>query len=103
MDFISAGNVLQKLVLDIAGSEFRNLVKIAFGWKKIVGKILAERTSIQKLEKKVLFVSVTNNVWMQELVLNKSKIITKIKTVLNVEIEDIIFFLKQRRKRIRSV
>ncbi|NQV17042.1 MAG: DUF721 domain-containing protein [Armatimonadetes bacterium] len=103
MDFISAGNVLQKLVLDIAGPEFRNLVKIAFGWKKIVGKILAERTSIQKLEKKVLFVSVTNNVWMQELVLTKSKIIEKIKMVLNVEIEDIIFFIKQRKKRVRSV
>ena len=102
MDFIPVGNILHKLVYNIAGTEFRNLVQIAFGWKKIVGKILAERTSIQKLEKNVLFVSVTNNVWMQELVLNKNMIIAKIKTVLNVEIEDIIFFIKQRKKRTPS-
>ena len=102
MDFIPVGNALHKLVFELAGTEFRDLVRIAFGWKKIVGKILSQRTAIQKLEKKILFVSVTNNVWMQELILNKSKIITKIKSISNVEIEDIIFFIKQKKRAVIS-
>ncbi|MCK4653286.1 MAG: DUF721 domain-containing protein [Candidatus Cloacimonetes bacterium] len=105
MDFTQTGKVLQNLVYQIAGPEYKDFVTIAFGWKKLVGNILAERASIHKLEKKVLFVSVTNNVWMQELILRKFQLMEDIKSMLNVQISDIVFFLKQNKvksKRIRK-
>lgn len=105
MDFTQTGKVLQSLVYQVAGPEYRDFVTIAFGWKKLVGNILAERASIYKLEKNVLFISVTNNVWMQELILRKFQLMEDIKSMLNVQISDIVFFLKQdktKRKKIRK-
>ena len=67
MDLSPACNIWQKIVLKIAGLEHHDFVVLAFGWQKIVGKLLAERTELNKLEKGILFVSVSNNVWMQEL------------------------------------
>ncbi|MBC8385780.1 MAG: DUF721 domain-containing protein [Candidatus Cloacimonetes bacterium] len=93
MDFVKAGNALQKFVYSIAGEEHRDLVTIAFGWKKIIGKLLAERTSIYDFDHNILFVTVSNNVWIQELVLHKSQIISDLNKELNVHISDIIFFL----------
>lgn len=94
MDFIRTGNVLHKLVHTIAGEEYKDFVSIVFGWKRIVGELLAERATIHKIEKNVLFVSVSNNVWMQELVLRKFQLMSDIQSVLGIELKDIVFFLK---------
>ncbi|MCD4796962.1 MAG: DUF721 domain-containing protein [Candidatus Cloacimonetes bacterium] len=99
MDFTPAGNNLKKIVYSIAGPEQRDFVSIAFGWKKIVGNLLTERSSIKKLENGVLFVSVSNNVWMQELILRKFQIMKDIKSILNVQLSDIVFFMKSETKR----
>jgi len=103
MSFVQAGNVIRNLIYRIAGDKFRNLVVIAFAWKRIVGRLLAEKTKIYKFENNVLFVVVSNNVWMQELVLQKYEILKRIKKELNIELDDIIFFLeiKNSRRRFR--
>ena len=68
---------------------------MAFGWRKIVGKLLAERTELKKLEHDVLFVSVLNNVWMQELILRKSQIINDIDSILALKLKEIVFYIGQ--------
>ncbi len=98
MSFFKTGNAVKDLVFSIAGAENYDLVAIAFGWKSIVGNLLAERASIIKLENGVLFIAVSNNVWMQELVLRRSQLISDIDRILHVKLSNIVFFLKQSKK-----
>lgn len=98
MRFFKTGNVVKDLVFSIVGEENHDLIAVAFGWKKIVGNLLAERASIVKLENGVLFIAVTNNVWMQELVLRRSQLISDINRILHVKLSNIVFFMKQSQK-----
>ena len=98
MRSFKSGNAVKDLVFSIAGEENHDLVAIAFGWETIVGNLLAERASIVKLENGVLFIAVTNNVWMQELVLRRSQLISDINRILHVKLSNIVFFMKQNQK-----
>jgi len=89
-----AGGLFRKLVYTIAGPEYRDLVTLSFHWERILGKLLAEKAVILKLENKVLFVGVSNNVWMQELVLMKRKILFDIKRTCGLKLNNIIFTIK---------
>lgn len=94
-----SGGSWRKLVYEIAGDEYHDFVTLAFGWKKIVGNILAQKAEIHKLEKQVLFVSVSNNVWMQELILRKYQIMEDIKLMLHIHLRDIVFFIEDDQKK----
>ncbi|MBN1948807.1 MAG: DUF721 domain-containing protein [Candidatus Cloacimonetes bacterium] len=94
MGFIPAGPGFKGLLLKIAGPEYQQLLQLALGWKSLVGELLSERTSLRKLEYQILFIDVSNNIWMQELILRKYQIIKDIKVRLNIELKDIIFCLK---------
>ena len=94
MSLVQAGDKLHDLVYSIAGNEHKDILTLFFNWKKIVGNILSDRASIHKLEHNVLFIAVSNNVWMQELILRKSKIIADIDLILKIKLDDIVFFLK---------
>jgi len=98
MRFVKTGNAVKDLVFNIAGKENHDLVAVAFGWKTIVGNLLAERASIVKLENGVLFIAVTNNVWLQELVLRRSPLVSDINRILHVRLSNIVFFMKQNQK-----
>ena len=93
MNFTKTNSAIYQLVFDIAGPEKKDFISIAFGWKHVVGKLLAERAFIHKIENNILFVAVTNNVWMQELVLQKQMIKAKIFDQLKIKILDIVFFI----------
>lgn len=93
MNLNPVGNTWQRLVYRIAGDDHRDFITLIFGWQKIVGKLLAERTELIKLDNNVLFVSVLNNVWMQELVLHKKRFIDEVESVLQIKLQDIIFYL----------
>ncbi|NQT64773.1 MAG: DUF721 domain-containing protein [FCB group bacterium] len=99
MRSFKSSNAVKDLVYSIAGKENHDLIAIAFGWKSIVGDLLAERASIIKLENGVLFIAVTNNVWMQELVLRRSQLISDVNRMLHVKLSNIVFFLNQSKKR----
>lgn len=94
MKHLGSGNVIQNVLYNIAGSEFRDLVTIALQWKKLIGTLLAERAKVESFQNKTLYVSVNNSVWMQELVLHRKKMIYKIKKQLDIEVADIVFFIK---------
>ena len=91
MSFIQAGNLFSDLLVNLAGAQYRDLLKIAFSWRDVVGKLLEERTRLIKLEHNVLFVAVSNNVWMQELILDKHRIIAHLRRVTGIDLENIIF------------
>ncbi|HPR16889.1 MAG TPA: DUF721 domain-containing protein [Candidatus Cloacimonadota bacterium] len=101
MELARPGNAWQQLVFRLAGEDKHDFVVLAFGWKKIVGKLLAERTSLQKVDNQVLFVSVTNNVWMQELVLRKAQILEDIAKILKIKLADVVFFIGKEDRKIR--
>lgn len=96
-----SGNAWKNIVYRIAGEGKRDFVTLAFGWKTIVGKILAERTQLNKIEKDVLFVSVSNSVWMQELILRKEQIRKDIESILKIKLAEIVFFVGKEDKKIR--
>lgn len=96
MKISRAGNAIQTLVYRIAGAEHKDLVAIAWSWNRIVGHLLADRTEIRRLDNGVLFISVTNSVWMQELILQKYRIVGAIKRHLGVTIKDIVFYIRTR-------
>ena len=99
MNLKQVGNSWQKLVYSIAGEDYRDFVTLAFGWNKIVGKMLSEKAKLHKLEKDVLFIAVTNNVWMQELILRKFQILNDIETILHVKLSEIVFFIEAEGKK----
>jgi len=94
MTFTRAGGSLNKLAYSLAGTKYRELMILSFGWRSLLGDLLAERARIRKLSDQVLFVEVKNNVWMQELVLRKSELIKDIKLKFNISLKNIVFSLE---------
>ncbi len=93
MSFHTAGHFLNDLIIRLAGEKFRDYSTILLGWKKIVGKTVADKAKPVKFEHGVLKVAVNNNVWLQELILYKHKIRSRYRKKYNLEIKDIIFFI----------
>lgn len=89
----NARTALQKLVYSLAGNKYKDLVTIALSWNSIVGKIMAERSSIVKYENSILFIKAVNHAWMQEFVIKKNEILKEFNNRSRVKIKDIIFFV----------
>lgn len=63
-------------------------------WKKAVGKEIAEHASPAKFRGKVLWIEVSDSIWMQQLQFLKIALIAKVnKEFKSVEVEDIRFQL----------
>lgn len=91
---------LQKLLFKIVGEEKKDFVLINLGWKRIVGKIMADRSFVLSQRENVLFVGVVNNVWMQELILQRDFLIRELNKIpLKIKIEQIIFTIKMRKNK----
>lgn len=84
---------LRGLLFRLAGNKYRDLVIIALNWSFVVGKLLSERSSILKFENKILYIKVSNHVWLQEFVLRKPDILKKLQEKVNVEIDNILFMV----------
>ncbi len=97
MSFLNKAG-FKEFLLKLAGAQFKEIVLFSFVWDKIVGKGIAKRASIEKYEKGTLFVSVSNNVWLQELVLMKEKLIKKLSKATGVTLKDIIFYIKYQKE-----
>jgi len=93
MSWASVGNYCRDLVLRIAGEKYYYLALIALSWKDIVGELLAERSAPEKYEHHVLFVKVSNPTWMQELVLIKPMILSRLNQKLNLQCNEIVFLM----------
>lgn len=64
-------------------------------WHKAVGVDIRKQTIANQIKDRVLFVSVANPVWLNELVFLKPKIIKKLNQLIGQEVvKDIKFYLK---------
>ncbi|MCF7911768.1 MAG: DUF721 domain-containing protein [Candidatus Cloacimonetes bacterium] len=93
MSFHTTGHFLYDLIIRIAGEEHKDYATILIGWKEIVGKAVAEKAKPVKFENSILKVAVSNNIWMQELILYKHKIRAQYRKNFKIDIQDIIFFV----------
>ncbi|MEA3475851.1 MAG: DUF721 domain-containing protein [Candidatus Cloacimonadota bacterium] len=97
--FTHIGNIIDSLIKDLSHKGFAREIKIGLLWSKAVGSILSKKAQINKLDNNILFVNVENNIWLQELVLQKSKIIHRInkKLLPQDKIQDIIFCIAEKK------
>ncbi len=93
MSWTSLGNACRDIVLRIAGDKYRFLALIALSWQDIVGELLAERSTPEKYDHHILFVKVSNSTWLQELILIKPTIISRLNNNLDLQVNDIIFIV----------
>lgn len=93
---------MQNLLIKVFGEKHRQYVVLALNWRRIVGDYFAKQSTVVKVDKKVLFIGADNSVIIQEFVLIKENLKSKINSMLPVEIEDIVFFTTARFNQKRS-
>ncbi len=86
--------LLYQTLIRLAGEKYGDFINAYRCWKLVVGELMAEKSYPIKFEKKVLYVAVSNNTWMQELVLLKQSIIAKYRLEHGIEIKQIVFLVK---------
>jgi predicted nucleic acid-binding Zn ribbon protein len=94
MSLTKAGNIFNELLFRLAGARYKDFVRLILVWENVVGSLLAQKAKIYKVDEKVVFVKVENNIWLQELILLKSEIKQKLKRQSGVKIKEIVFFIK---------
>ncbi len=102
MGFSKIGNSLPDFLVRIFGESHRDYVMLALNWRYIVGEFLTNYSKVMKLENKTLFVSVSNSVVMQELILIKDELKMKIGRNLNIPVKDIIFYTSNDQKQSKN-
>jgi hypothetical protein len=88
-----ATNEFDSLLYRLAGEKYRDFVKILKNWTAVVGELNADRTAVDRFEKKILYVRVVNHVWRQQFVLMKPDFLRSLRDITHIDIEDIKFFL----------
>jgi len=97
--FVKISSIIENLIQNLSEKGFSREIQIAFQWRRIVGDILNSKTRIHKFENNILYILVENNIWLQELVLNKSDILKKLNSQLPPvhKIKNIVFSLSGKR------
>jgi hypothetical protein len=90
---LKASGSLNSLLYKLAGQKYKDLVTIALSWNSIVGKIMAERSSIAKFEYNILYIKAINHAWLQEFLLKKNEILKYLNEKGKITVKDIIFFV----------
>ena len=96
MHFRKAGNLLTEIVYKIAGFKYYDFLTLLLHWNDVVGPLLATHSRVLKIEKKSAFIIVDNNVWMQELMLNKKMLIDRSNSFLQNKIDNMVFYLRDK-------
>lgn len=87
----------RQIVFRLAGERYLGFVKLYMAWPAVVGPLLAEKSMPIKLDDQILYVAVSNNTWMQELVLLKNRIREELCKKSSVSVSDIIFTIRTRK------
>lgn len=87
-----AGRIVEELLGEIKNNPHYREFLLKEKWSEIVGPLLARKSYVAKKDATTLYVYVENSVLMNELFVNKKKILRKIEEVMpNEKIEDIVF------------
>ena len=86
------GDILNSVLHDMKSGVGKEHIMLRDTWNKAVGDRIAENTHPESVRKGVLFVNVSNSVWMQELHFLRDKILEKVnKEPGSTRIEEIRF------------
>jgi len=89
------GNFLPRVLNKMGLAERLTQQKAVILWSKAVGQDIKKQTIPNRIEQGILYVSVSNPVWVNELVYLKSGIIKKLNDLIGQEaVKDIKFYLK---------
>ncbi|MDY0151412.1 MAG: DUF721 domain-containing protein [Candidatus Cloacimonas sp.] len=99
MAFNPISNQVNGLIYRLGGDKYRDFIHVFMCWKKVVGDLLSSRSHPIRFERSVLYVAVENNTWMQELLLLKTDIIGKYKTIFQEEIAEIVFLISSPKRK----
>lgn len=94
MSFTPINNLQQSIIRRIAGEQYISFVILYQNWSNIVGDLLAARSHPFRYQDSVLYISVQNNTWLQELFLQKKKILQQCRSIVKTEIREIIFQIR---------
>ena len=87
-----AGNILDRLTDRMGIAARLEKEKAVVLWSEAVGRGVARKAKATSVRDNILFVTVQNSMWLQELALLKEGIITKINSLVGKEvIKDIVF------------
>ena len=87
-----AGNILDRLTSRMGIAARLDKEKAVVLWGEVVGQGIARRSKATAVRDNILFVTVQNSMWLQELALLKEGIIAKINSLVGKQvIEDIVF------------
>lgn len=91
---VSSQDACKQMVMKLAGDRFRDFVILYRNWAGVVGDLLAGMSHPIKCDKGLLYIAVSNNVWLQELVILKKKIIYELTLKTGIVITDIYFVIR---------
>ncbi len=98
MSIVRAESAVEKLLYRIAGEENRDFLTLCIHWKKVVGDLIAERSFVDRFENGTLHIGVENSVWMQELVLDRKRLLANLNAQTDVKVEELVFFIRSRKR-----
>ncbi|MEF3694242.1 MAG: DUF721 domain-containing protein [Candidatus Cloacimonadota bacterium] len=91
---VSSQEACRQMVMQLAGERFRDFVVLYRSWAAVVGDILSSRSYPIKYDKGFLYIAVSNNVWLQELVLLKKKIMLELNKRTGISINEVYFVIR---------
>ena len=93
--FVSLKQLLQNFIGQPDFKKSNILSQLRKNWRLFVSNLAAEHTQPYKIDKKKLYVSTDNSIWITELRFQKTEIINKIKEKYkDVDVRDIHFTVK---------
>ncbi len=95
--FLRPADLLDKNDVSVfGGKEGRDFMKLIRNWKKIVGAELSTKVLLKKYDRKVLFVTVPDSMWLQNMMFMKNKILDNVR-IYDENITDIRFSVEKRK------
>lgn len=92
-DFKELSTILNRLVKSLGIENKIYEARVIEVWPQAVGQRIAALARITKIENGVIYLSVTSDVWRNELLFHKAQIITEINKILEKKIiRDILFY-----------
>ncbi len=98
MGVVRAGSAIDELLYWLAGEENRDFMTLCLQWKKLVGELIADRSFVQRFENGNLHIGVENSVWMQELVLNRVRLLEQLNQLPDIEVKELVFFIRSQKR-----
>ncbi|HBF13444.1 MAG TPA: hypothetical protein DDW49_08700 [Deltaproteobacteria bacterium] len=91
-----ASHIIEETLKNLKADRSFKVYPIWKQWPQIVGETIAAKCEATYVQGKILVVTVTNSVWMNELGFQKRQILEKIKELIpESTVEDIRFQLKR--------